>query len=73
MKKIPPAPILPRGRIANWTREQLEKLNKDELKALLANAERLLETEVAALCRDVLAAHRRTHYAAARALRAAAK
>lgn len=54
MKKIPPAPILPRGRIASWTREQLEKLNKDELQALLDNAVRLQETEVADLCRLIL-------------------
>jgi hypothetical protein len=54
MKKIPPAPILPRGRIAHWTRQQLEKFGKDELQALLANAVRLQETEVADLCRLVL-------------------
>jgi len=54
MKKIPPPPVLPRGRIAHWTRQQLEKFGKDELQALLANAVRLQEPEVADLCRLVL-------------------
>lgn len=72
MKKIPPAPILPRGRVAQWSRERLEKLSKEELLALLANAERLQETEVATLCRAVLAARPRGNSAAARALRTAA-
>lgn len=61
MKKIPPPPILPRGRIAHWTRQQLEKLGKEELQTLLANAVRLQESEVAELCRLVLRARvRRT-------------
>ena len=59
MKKIPPPPVLPRGRIASWTRQQLEKLKKDELEALLANAVRLQETEVAELCRLILRARPR--------------
>lgn len=59
MKKIPPAPILPRGRIAHWSREQLEKLGKEELQALLGNAVRLQESEVADLCRLVLRARLR--------------
>ena len=59
MKKIPPPPLLPRGRIAHWTREQLEKLSKDDLKALLSNAVRLQESEVAELCRLVLRARLR--------------
>ena len=59
MKKIPPAPVLPRGRIAHWSRQQLEKLGKDELQALLANAVRLQEPEVADLCRLVLRARLR--------------
>ena len=49
-----PAPPLPRGRVANWTRERLDKLSTDELRALRANAEGLKETEVAALCSDIL-------------------
>ena len=59
MRKSPPLPILPRGRIAQWTREQLEKLSKEELKALLANAVRLEEPEVADLCRLILRARPR--------------
>ena len=54
MKRIPPPPVLPRGRVAQWTRQQLEKLNKEELQALLANAVRLQEPEVADLCRLIL-------------------
>jgi len=71
MKKIPPAPILPRGRVAQWSRERLDKLTTLELRALLANAERLQESDVAALCREVLAARPRGNNAAARALRTA--
>lgn len=48
------APPLPRGRVANWTREQLDKLSTDELRTLLANAQGLKETEVAALCNEIL-------------------
>ncbi len=48
-------PVLPRGRVANWTREQLEKLSTDDLRSLRANAEGRKETEVAALCTEILA------------------
>lgn len=48
------APVLPRGRVANWTREQLDKLSTDELRTLLANAQGLKESEVAALCNEIL-------------------
>jgi hypothetical protein len=48
------APVLPRGRVANWSREQLDKLSTDDLRALLVNAEKLKETEVAALCNEIL-------------------
>ena len=48
------APVLPRGRIAHWTREQLEKLSTEDLRSLRANAETRKETEVVALCDDVL-------------------
>ena len=71
MKKIPPAPILPRGRVTTWSREQIDKLSTADLKALLANAERLQESEVATLCRTVLAARPRGNNAAARLARAA--
>lgn len=56
MKKIPPAPILPRGRIASWSREQLDRLSTVDLKALVENAERLQESEVAQLCRAIIKA-----------------
>jgi hypothetical protein len=59
LKKIPPPRVLPRGRVAQWTREQIEKLNKEELQALLANAVRLQEPEVAELCRLILRARPR--------------
>ena len=53
--------ILPRGRIANWSKEQLDKLDTLGLRALMANAERLNEQEVAALCRQILDARPRGH------------
>ena len=71
MKKIPPPRILPRGRVVTWSREQLDKLSTPDLRALMANAERLQETEVVDLCRTVLTARPRGMNAAARALRAA--
>jgi hypothetical protein len=46
--------IMERGRIATWSKEQLEKLSTPELRALLVNAERLGEAEVAALCNELL-------------------
>ena len=60
MKETKPR-ILPRGRIALWTREQMDKLTTLELRALLANAERLNEPEVAALCNAILSARPRGH------------
>jgi hypothetical protein len=56
-----PAPILPRGRVATWTKEQLDKLSTPDLRALLANAEGLKETEVAALCTQILDSRPRGH------------
>ena len=47
-------PVLPRGRVAKWSREQMDKLSTPDLRALLENAERLKEPEVAALCSDLL-------------------
>jgi hypothetical protein len=55
------ARVLPRGRIAKWSREQLDKLSTPELRALMANAERLNEPEVAALCSELLDARPRGH------------
>jgi hypothetical protein len=43
-----------RGRVAKWTREQINRLSTPELRALLENAERLKEIEVAALCNELL-------------------
>ncbi|HYX63929.1 MAG TPA: hypothetical protein VE935_06895 [Burkholderiales bacterium] len=53
------APLLPRGRIAGWTKERLEKLSTDDLRTLLANAQGRKETEVAALCSEILDARPR--------------
>jgi hypothetical protein len=53
--------ILPRGRISQWSRERIDKLSTAELRALLINAERLKETEVAALCNEILGARPRGH------------
>ena len=54
MRELRGARILPRGRIAKWSKEQLDKLTTPEVRALMANAERLNEPEVAALCNDIL-------------------
>lgn len=51
--------ILPRGRVAKWSKEQIDKLSTPELRALLVNAERLKESEVAALCGELLDARPR--------------
>jgi hypothetical protein len=48
------ARLLPRGRIAKWSKEQLDKLSTAELRILEANAARLKESEVAALCGELL-------------------
>lgn len=53
------ARILPRGRVAKWSKEQIDRLGTPELRALLANAERLKESEVAALCTQLLDARPR--------------
>jgi hypothetical protein len=51
--------LLPRGRIAKWSKEQLDKLSTPDLRALLDNAKRLNEPEVAALCDEILDARPR--------------
>ena len=66
MRELRSARILPRGRIAKWSKEQLDKLTTPEVRALMANAERLNETEVAALCNDILTARPRGHAPARR-------
>jgi hypothetical protein len=66
MKNVPAPPTLPRGRIAKWSREQLERLSRDELRALLDNARALKETEVALLCEEILRSRGRGKRAPAR-------
>jgi hypothetical protein len=61
-----PMRITPRGRVAKWSKEQLDKLSTPELRVLLANAERLNEPEVAALCTEILDARPRGHAAVRR-------
>ena len=53
------ARILPRGRIAKWSKEQLDVLSTPELRVLLDNAQRLKEIEIAALCDEILDARPR--------------
>lgn len=45
--------------MAKWSKEQIDKLGTPELRVLLANAERLQEPEVAALCNQLLDARPR--------------
>jgi len=51
--------IIKRGRAAHWTRDKIEPLSTLEIRQLLANAQRLGETEIAALCDEVLGARPR--------------
>jgi len=53
--------ILARGRIAQWGKEKINALSTLELRQLLANALRLKETELAALCDELLGARPRGH------------
>ena len=46
------------GRADDWTRERIEQLLGPEIMQLRANAERLNEPDLAALCSDVLASAR---------------
>jgi hypothetical protein len=59
MKEVLVMRIMGRGRIAKWSKEQLDKLSTLELRALLVNAERLKEAEVTALCNELLDARPR--------------
>src|SRR5258708_40022398 len=61
LKELRSERIATRGRVAKWSKEQLDKLTTPELRALLVNAERLKEPEVAALCTEILAARPRGH------------
>ncbi|HYN14002.1 MAG TPA: hypothetical protein VET51_15270 [Burkholderiales bacterium] len=47
------------GRAVTWTREKIDSLTTPEVRQLRANAERLQETEIAALCDAVLGARPR--------------
>ena len=51
--------FLPRGRVAKWDREKIETLGTPELRQLMANAERLSEPEIAAMCKEILVARPR--------------
>lgn len=51
--------IVARGRVAKWSKEKIDQLSTPELRALLANAERLKEPEIAALCNELLDARPR--------------
>jgi len=55
---------LTRGRAALWSRDKIELLSTPEVRNLHANAERLLETEIAALCLEVLGTRPRSGVAA---------
>ena len=44
------------GRSAAWTRDRIEGLSTAEVRQLRDNAERLSETEIVALCDEVLKA-----------------
>ena len=46
--------FMQRGRVATWDRERIDKLTTPELRALLANAERLKEGEIVAMCNELL-------------------
>jgi len=51
---------LPRlTRVTHWTQERIESLSTPEVRQLKANADRLAEPEIAALCNAVLAARPR--------------
>ena len=50
-----------RGRVEAWTRDRIESLSTLEVRQLGANATRLAETELAALCDEVLDARPHGH------------
>ncbi len=61
MKQVSRERVLPRGRIAGWSAEQLEKLTTPELRALLENARRLNEPEIVEMCTQILDKRPRGH------------
>ncbi len=58
--------LVGRGRVAKWSREQIDRLTTPELRALLENAERLKESEIAAVCGEILDSRPRGRPPAAR-------
>ena len=62
---------LSRGRAALWTREKIDLLSTPEVRNLHANAERLQETEISALCLELLGERPRSGVAAPAKPRAA--
>ncbi len=46
--------LLRRGRVAMWSKDKINALSTAEVRQLRVNAARLLETEIAALCDEVL-------------------
>ena len=61
MKTVPSARVLPRGRVAKWSKERLDALSTLELRQLYINAQQLKETEIAALCDEILTSRPRGH------------
>ena len=61
MKSVPAARMLPRGRVAKWSREKLDTLSTIELRQLYINAQRLNEPEISALCDEILNSRPRGH------------
>ena len=57
----------------DWTLDRIQTLTKPEVKQLRANAERLDEPEVVALCDEVLSSKAKTAGSAAARLAKAAK
>ena len=64
-KKVVLPPVLPRATV--WTAERIDKLTPAEVKQLRANAERLQEPEIAALCTRSLQSRPRPPRLAAKA------
>lgn len=61
------------GRSAVWTKERIDALTSAEVRQLRDNAERLSETDIVALCDEILKARPRgTSAKAVKAKRAAA-
>lgn len=46
--------LMRRGRVSMWTKDRISLLTTAEVQQLRVNAARLLETEIATLCDEVL-------------------